>query len=144
MERIHADSPARRPNSQIFLRNLLPALFGNRKRVRRPKGQGYRAHFFEAVGVDGSEQKKAHLNITELSARSGLSTATIWRLKKDGKIPFFQPGGKGHKVCFPADAIERDAKHSPPSSSAGQGQARLSGPCPAWMHQPNTKHEEIE
>ena len=91
--------------------------------------------------MNGAKEEKRHLNINELSKRSGLSATTIWRLKKDGKIPFFQPGGKGHKVCFPADAVEQAVKNQPPSNSAGQGKARLSGPCPAWMNQPNTKYE---
>lgn len=78
-----------------------------------------------------------YLTVDELAAKSGLSTSTIWRLKLAGKIPFYQPAGRGGRVVFPADAIEasdsattlgdqsRDDTHST--------LMRLPGPQPKWM-----------
>jgi len=75
--------------------------------------------------------------IQELSLHSTLSIATIHRLKKAGRIPFFQPAGKGGRLLFPADAIERSCKANDEAAEAGPSPAvrdkRLSGPLPAWM-----------
>jgi len=79
------------------------------------------------------------VNIDELGRRSGLSISTLHRLRKAGKIPSFQPGGKGARVLFPADAIEQSTGMT---SSGGAAQVadveanspeRLSGPRPSWM-----------
>ena len=78
------------------------------------------------------------LTINELSQRSRLSVSTLNRLKKAGLIPFFQPGGKGSRVTFPADAIERacadtaDAQTVPAAPIAALPR-KLSGPPPKWM-----------
>jgi hypothetical protein len=57
--------------------------------------------------------KRTYLTAEELASAADVSTATIWRLKRDGKIPFFQPGGAGHLVKFPPDALEQrsDKQH---------------------------------
>ena len=77
------------------------------------------------------------LTVQELIAKSRLSVATIHRLKKQGKIPYFQPAGKGGRLLFPADAIERAAseaaKPSVPVSSPDANRPHLSGPPPTWM-----------
>jgi hypothetical protein len=88
-----------------------------------------------------------YLDIHALSAKTGLSVSTLHRLKNQRRIPFFQPGGKGAKVLFPPDAIERAAgcdaiwpvSHGNPTD---KGSARLSGPSPAWMQTPNTQDKE--
>jgi hypothetical protein len=49
---------------------------------------------------------KLYLTREELLARTGLSPATLQRYKAAGRIPFFQPGGRGGRVLFPPDAIE--------------------------------------
>lgn len=78
------------------------------------------------------------LTIQELSEKCRLSTSTIHRVKRQGKIPYFQPAGKGGRLLFPPRAIEdaADAESvtAPPSSQVPDGTAeRLSGPRPAWM-----------
>lgn len=78
------------------------------------------------------------LTLKELSDHSKLSPATIHRLKRQGKIPFFQPAGPRGKLLFPADAVEQAARAaSDESSTAPTGTAttkpHLSGPCPVWM-----------
>lgn len=52
----------------------------------------------------------------QLAAKYGLSLATIWRLKRDRKIPFYQPGGPHGAVRFPDDAIERGTSAEPVSA----------------------------
>ena len=80
---------------------------------------------------------RPYLNINELVAHTGLSTATIWRLKRAGKIPFYQPGGKGTLVKFPVNAIELAGhSHGPRASDSNVETAstkQLSGPRPKWM-----------
>ncbi len=83
------------------------------------------------------------LTIKELCRRSSLSKATIHRLKKAGLIPFYQPAGKGGRVLFPADAIERsgddpegDAQPSGPNPPP-KGSPTLPGPRPNWMRKLN-------
>ena len=87
------------------------------------------------MAVDDSPHKNPYLDINELISRTGLSRATIWRLKRDGKIPFFQPAGKGGRVMFPEDAIEHAfAFHTPASVEDNGGSSeRLPGPQPGWM-----------
>lgn len=78
---------------------------------------------------------RRYLDITQFIARTGLSEATIHRLKRAGKIPFFQPTGKGGKLLFPLDAIERagtEIETAPALSLANEAPKRLSGPSAKW------------
>ncbi len=49
------------------------------------------------------------LTLKEFSDASKLSPATVHRLKRQGKISFFQPAGPRGKLLFPADAVEQAA-----------------------------------
>lgn len=77
------------------------------------------------------------LTIQELSSRSKLSVRTLRRLKDGGRLAFYQPGGKGGVLLFPADAIERaspsaecdDIVLALPAQNSSEN---LSGPQPAW------------
>jgi hypothetical protein len=85
-----------------------------------------------------SDDAKQYLTIDQLCARSGLSPATIHRLKKAGRISFFQPGGKGCRILFPLDAIEATSPVADKSDAQSPGDLaaddqRLSGPRPAWL-----------
>jgi hypothetical protein len=75
------------------------------------------------------------LTIEELSRHSRLSISTIHRLKRAGKIPCYQPSGKGGRLLFPPDAIERAAaaQGNPSSAAATDEPARLAGPRPTWL-----------
>ena len=78
------------------------------------------------------------LTLKEFSDLSKLSPATIHRLKRLGKIPFFQPSGPRGKLFFPADAVEQAANAAsndsfPAFSGTAKTKVHLSGPCPAWM-----------
>lgn len=90
------------------------------------------------------QDRKSYLDIEELIARSGLSRATIWRLKRAGKIPFFQPGGKNGRVKFPEDAIELagrcEMRSSGRDDSESASSERLPGPLPEWRSLPDHNH----
>lgn len=76
-----------------------------------------------------------YLTIRELSAKTSFSVSQLRRLARQGRIPCFQPGGKGGKLLFPPDAIEQclaDAPN-PDGDAAPETQKPLSGRCPAWM-----------
>lgn len=90
-----------------------------------------------AASTDGADNRRL-LTLKEFSDVSNLSPATIHRLKRMGKIPFFQPAGPRGKLLFPADALEQvTGAACDESSKASIGTAKtkshLSGPCPAWM-----------
>jgi hypothetical protein len=94
-------------------------------------------------------QLSQFLTIQELSATGRLSIATIHRLKRQGKIPYFQPADKHGRWLFPADAIERasQAASSPVAnheSATAEPPMHLSGPCPAWMkaNTPSSEHSD--
>lgn len=77
------------------------------------------------------------LTLQELAQASRLSIATLHRLKQRGVLPYFQPSGKGGRLLFPRDAIERaaaavdgDAASTPRLDSDRRGPA---GPKPKWM-----------
>jgi hypothetical protein len=93
-----------------------------------------------STGLNQSD--RAYLTKVELARRTGLSPATIERYKNAGKIPFFQPGGKGGRVVYPVDAIE--AAHRQQDSDrlpAGKDgptvgpPVRIPGPQPRWLNQ---------
>jgi hypothetical protein len=77
------------------------------------------------------------LTIDELSRHSRLSITTLHRLKKAGRLPYFQPAGKGGRLLFPVDAIERAnnaaGELAGECQNSDRGDQRLSGPRPAWM-----------
>ena len=66
-------------------------------------------------GMSHAEKPHGYTDIVGLVARTGLSISTINRLKKRGKIPFYQPGGKRSRVLFPSDAIETAADSQTPA-----------------------------
>ena len=81
-------------------------------------------------------ESRTYLDVVKLSIVTGLSQSTIHRLKRAGEIPFFQPAGKGGRLLFPLDAIERTgASHSsePTTPIVNDAKNQLAGPRPAWM-----------
>ena len=87
------------------------------------------------------------LTIQELSINSRLSIATLHRLKRQGKLPFLQPAGKGGRLLFPPDAIERCAaadfsEQITLFTPAAKPPRQLSGPRPGWMQSTNSPKEE--
>jgi excisionase family DNA binding protein len=82
---------------------------------------------------------RTYLTYDELHVKTGLSLSTLRRRVKEGRLPFFQPGGPRTRVVFPADVIERLLSSVPireqpqepapmPSSPAGPR-----GPRPKWL-----------
>jgi hypothetical protein len=103
-----------------------------------------------------SSPDSRYLDIKQFSATAGLSIATIRRLARDGRIPYFQPAGKGGKLLFPPDALELAAQGAncasaqPQSDNPGQpeqpgqsgqpGPGRLSGRVPRWMQDSHSEN----
>jgi hypothetical protein len=85
--------------------------------------------------------QKHYLDIDELSALSGLSTSTLRRYVRQGKIAALQPGGPGSRLLFRPDALEAAALLPAASeivTPASSGPRRLPGRQPGWMS-PTTK-----
>jgi len=89
--------------------------------------------------MNSTNNKSMYLDADALAARTGLSLSTIHRLKRHGKIRFYQPGGKGTRILFPPNAIEQikeSAEVGPEDILVGAPmpiQKGLSGPRPTWM-----------
>ena len=83
-----------------------------------------------------SEQQPAdgrrYLTIKELSEQSGFSVTQIRRWVAAGKIAYFQPGGKGGKLRFPPDTLERRSAEEPFDNDAEE-EILLPGRRPKWM-----------
>ena len=89
-----------------------------------------------AIEGEGALPDRSYLTKRELCQRTGLSAPTIHRYKRAGKIPFFQPGGKGARVLFPPDAIEAaqtqtNLERAEPPSGIEARRSRP-GPQPKW------------
>lgn len=85
--------------------------------------------------------QKHYLDIDELSTVSGLSTSTLRRYVRQGKIMALQPGGPGSRLLFRPDALEAAALlPATPEivTPAASGPGRLPGRQPGWMS-PTTK-----
>ena len=98
-------------------------------------GPSTRSPQLPTVPVNQATSDRDYLDVNELAARTGLSKATIWRLKRKRLIPFFQPGGKGTTVLFPKDAVEQVNQGSELTggSATPKDQDCLPGPKPGWM-----------
>ena len=85
----------------------------------------------EHSGTAGPGDRQEWLSKAELASRTGLSPATIQRLKDADRIPYVQPAGKGGKLLFPPDALTR-AFLPPPATNTTSTPA----PCPAAVPAP--------
>ena len=72
--------------------------------------------------------ERRYLTVEELSKATTLSVSTLRRRFKEGSIVGFQPGGRGSKILFPIDAIEK-IQCQPPSIPAHRPPA---GPSARW------------
>src|SRR5437764_108619 len=90
-------------------------------------------------GVPPAISRPHYLGYEDLQVRTGLSLSTLRRRVREGRIPFFQPGGPGTRIIFPEDVIERllqpththIAPEQPPEPSAYPTPPR--GPKPKWQ-----------
>ena len=90
------------------------------------------------MGVTPDTNSGQLLTTEELSDKCRLSVSAIHRLKREGRIPYLQPAGKGGRLLFPVDAIERacgmvSSTAQPPSETSDETEQPLSGPRPVWM-----------
>ena len=79
-----------------------------------------------------------YLTPEELAALTGFSAPTIYRWKRLGLIPCFQPGGKRGRIRFPPNAIEcclqLGSQSNEPSPASSDAPVRaLKGRRPQWM-----------
>ncbi|WP_419193650.1 helix-turn-helix domain-containing protein [Kolteria novifilia] len=83
------------------------------------------------------------LSPRQFAALSGLSTVTVYRYLRSGKLPARQPFGPRGRWLIPKDALDRlDEQRGEETRSAAKTQAslpsntesatRLSGPTPKW------------
>ena len=73
---------------------------------------------------------RQYLNIEELSAQTRVAVSTLRRYVREQKIKYFQPGGKGGRLLFPPDALERAGQ--PPVSPDAHRSNPLPGRRPKW------------
>ena len=85
-----------------------------------------------------------YLKLKDFVARSGLSESTVRRRVRDGSLTAVQVGGKGKKLLFPVDGLERihargetsqlvnETEHTSFSQSPGASAEIPSGPRPRW------------
>lgn len=71
------------------------------------------------------------VTIEQLSKISSFSVSQLRRLAREGKIPCYQPGGKGGKLLFPPDAIEQSVAAM--TAEKTNKDKPLSGRKPKWM-----------
>jgi hypothetical protein len=85
-------------------------------------------------------------SVEEYADMSGLSTETVRRYLKAGKLPYDQPGGPRHRILIPLSALPAGANgsarvnpegspisHSPADQfEQPQSRERLPGPKPRW------------
>ncbi|HEX6986540.1 MAG TPA: hypothetical protein VF170_14250, partial [Planctomycetaceae bacterium] len=84
------------------------------------------------------EGSPTHVSVAEFVRRTGLSESTVRRRLADGRIPKYQPSGKGGVIAIPlAAALSAAAPPAAPSGPSGATPApappRRSGPLPAWQ-----------
>ena len=53
------------------------------------------------------EEQRKYIDIGELVARTGMSESTVRRRVRDGSLHAVQLGGKGKKLLFAVDALDR-------------------------------------
>jgi excisionase family DNA binding protein len=96
-----------------------------------------------------SDEATQFLTVKELCAKCRLSPASVYRLTRQRKIPFFQPAGKGGALRFPPDAIERATEatpqsNQPPDAHSNATKRHLSGRPPAWMQDANSQNAKMD
>ncbi len=89
------------------------------------------------MSTDTRQRAPQLLTLQEFCGVTRLSPATIHRLIKAGKLRCYQPGGKGGKLLFSANAIDLTASPASAPSALSEdrnaGSQRLSGPTPKWL-----------
>ena len=83
--------------------------------------------------IQTPQRERKYLTIKELSNLTGFSVTQLRRMASAGRIPCHQPGGKGGKLLFSPDAIEKCGSSDSQSTPNDDLANRLSGRSPAWM-----------
>ena len=74
-----------------------------------------------------------YLSLAQLAKVTGLSTSTLTRRFKEGKLFGFQPGGPRTRIVFPRNALDLAIQPVLQGRSLQTtSSSRLSGPAPRW------------
>lgn len=96
------------------------------------------------LGIDVMDQVagRTFLTVREFASQSGIGVATVWRYLHDGKLPKYQPGGRGCRVVIPIQALHTlpvyegtnsmPQTDSAPSPGQKHQQKKIPGPRPKW------------
>ena len=86
--------------------------------------------------ADATLSDPEFLSPKEFALSSGLSTLTVRRYLKSGRLPFIQPGGFRCRILIPRNALNSSGKipseNSPPPPRAKKPETKTFGPEPAW------------
>lgn len=91
-------------------------------------------------------EDRQFLSPVEFARLSGLSLSTVARYLANGKLPYYQPGGKGCRVLIPRSGLQdvdvnaarkgASSERAPSSTdipTAARQRSGLAGPRPKWM-----------
>lgn len=75
-----------------------------------------------------------NLTAKDLAEALGVSLATVYRLKRDRRLPYFQPGGKRHFVRFPETLLETVTEATTDTAIGNEiTEKPIPGPKPKWL-----------
>lgn len=75
-----------------------------------------------------------NLTAKDLAEALDVRLSTVYRLKRDGRLPYFQPGGKRHFVRFPETLLETVTEvtvNAAPGNATAD--VTIPGPKPKWQ-----------
>jgi excisionase family DNA binding protein len=88
------------------------------------------------------QETERKLTAKELADVLGCHVSTVYRLKLNGRLPYVQPGGKGHMVRFEQRCLDREntdqALPERPQSPSH------SGPKPKWLAEYDERERESQ
>ncbi|ODA36502.1 helix-turn-helix domain-containing protein [Planctopirus hydrillae] len=75
-----------------------------------------------------------NLTAKDLAEALDVSLSTVYRLKRDGRLPYFQPGGKRHFVRFPETLLETVTEATTDTAPRNKiTEKPIPGPKPKWQ-----------
>ncbi len=75
-----------------------------------------------------------NLTAKDIAEALGVSRETVYRMKQQGHIPYFQPGGKRHFVRFPESVLHTLTETTASTTSGNEiTEKPIPGPKPKWL-----------
>jgi hypothetical protein len=101
------------------------------------KDRGHGLNPSRTITVNGQEDQEL-LTARQLAEKLHVAERTIWRWKREGRLPFLQPAGQGGAIRFPSVCLIPRLPATPlaepqEATPTSVGSKRLSGPTPKWM-----------